>query len=118
MTTVQLECTVTGCKSGPGSAKWKTSALPPDTALQLLVLHRQDQHGVAVPTVVNDGEGGAKGKLVKLDRPKLTENCSQQDFEFFRTEWNAYYESTGKQSDKRRRGELKILMPVASYYTR
>ena len=106
MTTVQLECTATDCKAGPGGAKWKTSALPPDTALQLLVLHRQDQHGVAVPTVVNDGEGGARGKLVKLDRPKLAENCSQQDFEFFRTEWNAYYESTGKQSDKIMKDQL------------
>ena len=44
--------------------------------------------------------------MVKLDRPKLTENCSQQDFEFFRTEWNAYYESTGKQSDKIMKDQL------------
>ena len=109
MTSVQLECTNADCKAGPQGTKWKTSLLPPDTALQLLVLHRQDQHGATVPVpnaVSGGGEGGAKSRLVKLDRPKLTENCSQQDFEFFRTEWNAYYESTGKQSDQIMKDQL------------
>ena len=107
MTTVKLECTATDCNAGSDGSKWATPDLPPDAALRLLDLHRQDCHGAAAPTaVVGGGEGGAKNKLVKLDRPKLNENCSQQDFEFFKTEWNAYYESTGRQSDKIMKDQL------------
>ena len=115
MTTVKLDCTATDCNAGSDGSKWATPDLPPDAALRLLDVHRQDCHGAAAPTaVVGGGEGGAKNKLVKLDRPKLNENCSQQDFEncsqqdfeFFRTEWNAYYESTGRQSDKIMKDQL------------
>ena len=100
MAAVQLDCTATECEAGAGGGKWKTPALPVDAALQLLDRHRQDHHGAAAPTAAGGGDGGAKSRLVKPDRPKLVENCSQQDFEFFKTEWNAYYEGTGRQPDK------------------
>ena len=50
MTTVQLECTATDCNAGSDGSEWKTPKLPPDAALRLLDLHRQDRHGAAAPT--------------------------------------------------------------------
>ena len=81
MTIVKLECTATKCSAGSDGSRWTTPDLPPDTALRLLDLHRQDCHGASASSAVSGGgEGGVKNRLVKLERPKLTENCSQQDF--------------------------------------
>ena len=103
MSTISLECTVTDCKAGPRDGKWKTPELPVTAALALLDRHRQDHHGMGGDVVRGGGsssEGVSRSRLAKLDRPKISENCSQQDFEFFKTEWQAYHDSNGEQPEK------------------
>ena len=98
-----MECTVTDCKAGPRDGKWKTPELPVTAALALLDRHRQDHHSISSDVVRGGGgssEGVSRGRLAKLDRPKISENCSQQDFEFFKTEWQAYHDSNGEQPEK------------------
>ena len=81
-----LECTVTDCKAGPSGGKWKTPELPVTAALAILDRHRQDHHGTGSDVGRGgggSGEGVSRGRLAKLERPKISENCTQQDFEFF-----------------------------------
>ena len=85
------------CEAGPNKVKWRTPKLPVDAALRLLDRHCIDHHGATDNGGVGSVEGGSKGRLPKIERPKLMENCSQQDFEFFKTEWNAYSTSAGVQ---------------------
>ena len=54
-------------------------------------------HKQALGAHGGDVGGGNRSRFVKLDKPKLVENCSQQDFEFFTKEWKAYYFSSGMQ---------------------
>ena len=98
-----LECTVTDCKAGPSGGKWKTPELPVTAALAILDRHRQDHHGTGSDVGRGgggSGEGVSRGRLTKLERPKISENCTQQDFEFFKTEWQAYHDSNGEQPEK------------------
>ena len=97
---ISLKCTVEVCEAGSGEARWKTPKLPVDAALWLRDRHRTDQHGATDNVGGGGGVGGSKGRLPKIERPKLTENCTQQNFAFFKTEWNAYSLSAGTQPDE------------------
>ena len=103
MSVTSLECTVTDCKAVLNGGKWKTPELPVTAALAILDRHRQDHHGTG--SDVGRGGGGSsevvsRGRLAKLERPKISENCTQQNFEFFMTEWQAYHDSNGEQPEK------------------
>ena len=64
------------CKLGAGGAVWKTTPMPADIAMQLLDRHRQDNHGTSTQAV----KGGSRNRLKKIERPKLSANCTQGDF--------------------------------------
>ena len=93
MTIVKLECTATKCSAGSDGSRWTTPDLPPDTALRLLDLHRQDCHGASASSAVSGGgEGGVKkndhlmdlggsgtvGLADKTDRNKLKPGCESE----------------------------------------
>ena len=103
---VVLDCTVEKCEAGPNKVKWRTPKLPVDAALRLLDRHRTDHHGATDNGGVGSVEGGSKGRLPKIERPKLMENCTQQDFAFFKTEWNAYSTSAGIQPENIMKDQL------------
>ena len=86
MTDVVLACTLGSCTLGVGGTIWKTPSMPAAAAAQYVQSHVQSNHGAGA----GDGGGGARSKLQKIERPKLSSNCSQQDFEFFREEWRMY----------------------------
>jgi len=77
---VELECTSQACTAGLGEMRWKTQALSENNAMRMLRLHEKNYHPVIVQAAPAGGDGGTKSRLVKLYRPKFTENCTQQDF--------------------------------------
>lgn len=76
MLDLTMECTVPTCKLGAGGAVWKTTPMPADIAMQLLDRHRQDNHGTSTQAV----KFGSRNRLKKIERPKLSANCTQGDF--------------------------------------
>ena len=83
-----LECTVAGCKLGAGETVWKTRSMPAVATASMMDGHIFS-HKQTLGAHGSDVGGGSTSRLVKLDRPKLAENCTQQDFEFFQKEWQA-----------------------------
>ena len=73
---VELECTAQPCTVGPGETRWKTKALSENNAMRLLDLHEKNYNPVIVQAALAGGDGGTKSRLVKLDGPKLAENCT------------------------------------------
>ena len=70
---VELSCTTPDCALGPGGIPYKTPALEPALAMEMLNNHRADAHGACA---AGGGEGAAQGKkkphLSKLPRPTIT----------------------------------------------
>ena len=88
----ELECQTQGCNHGEGGARWKTSPLTEDKALEMLKLHRADAHGQQIGGgggAVHDG-GGGKVQLGKIPCPVICGGYSQEDFKYFKRTWNQY----------------------------
>jgi hypothetical protein len=94
----EIKRPATDCTSGVAGACWTSPKLPAEVAMALLQIHHGDVHGRGQAVGGVEG-GGARSKLQKIDRPKLTSNCNQQDFEFFKDEWGTYCSSIGVQPD-------------------
>ena len=71
-----LECTHQGCTEGPGGGKYKTPALEPAVAIEMLKMHREDCHSQVVGPV----GGSSKVQLTKIPRPTISVGCSQEEF--------------------------------------
>ena len=92
----QLDCTVLQCDLGDGGARWKTPALSENNALKYLERHEINAH------VQHDGGGranvgggaGGKSRLAKIPRPTVSGGCSQEEFNFFISEWERYVRSS------------------------
>ena len=82
----QLECKLPECDKGPGGVTWKTPALSEENALKLLERHETIAH------VQQDGRGaggaGGRSRLAKIPRPTVSGGCSQEEFNFFKSEWD------------------------------
>ena len=92
---IQLECDVPECDKGPGGIKWKTPAVSEENALKLLERHERLSH-VHQDGGGGGGAGGAGGKsrLAKIPRPTVSGGCSQEEFNFFKSEWDRYVRSS------------------------
>ena len=60
---------------------WKTEELTLAMAAEHLELHHEANHGIHCASL---------DKLQKLEHPVLMTGCSQQDFGFFKEEWDRY----------------------------
>ena len=91
----QLDCTVPQCDHGDGGAKWKTPALSEDNALKYLERHVTDAHGQQDGGgTAGGGSAGGKSKLAKIPRSTVSGGCIQEEFNFFKSEWDRYVRSS------------------------
>ena len=81
MAPTTLECTHADCALGDEGAKYKTPALELEYAMQMLLMHRQDNHQQGAPVVA--GAGVRKSKAEKVSRPTIKMGSSEDDFNFF-----------------------------------
>ena len=92
-----LVCPTTESTHGHGGARWRTPPLSEDNAMDLMDVHRAVAHSQQIGG--GDGEAEADhdaewswpgSSLQEIPRPVLQGKCSQEDFNFFRREWQRY----------------------------
>ena len=92
MAEIELQCTVLDCKAGHGGKKFKTPAMAPALAMQMLAMHLESVH--------QQGGGGrgavaAAVKPEKLPRPNVKKGVGEDKFLIFKDLWSRYKRSTG-----------------------
>ena len=79
-----LECVAPTCSLGVEGARLKLSSLPPNVTVQTLNFNMQFNHGGGVQGGRGASSGGGPGcRLQKMERSRLSANCSQTNFIFF-----------------------------------
>ena len=58
--------------------------------------HIQAMHSSSIST---PHEANGKSRLEKINRPSVTTGCSQDDFEFFKSEWDRYKDHSKEKDD-------------------
>ena len=91
MAPTTLECTHADCALGDEGAKYKTPELELEYAMQMLLMHRQDNHQQGAPVVA--GAGVRKSKAEKVSRPTIKMGSSEDDFNFFQCLFESYKRS-------------------------
>ena len=89
--TTTLECTIQVCSHGEGGTHWRTHLLPESAAIEMLKRNLVDCHGQQVGGGgggVDDGEGQVQ--LDEIPHLVITGGCSQEEFKYFRRQWNMY----------------------------
>ena len=71
----------TSFKCAAQECAWQTEELTLAMATEHLELHHEPNHCI---------HGASRDKLQKLEHPVLMTGCSQQDFGFFKEEWDRY----------------------------
>ena len=97
-----LECTHQGCTEGPGGGKYKTPALEPAVAIEMLKMHREDCHSQVVGPV----GGSSKVQLTKIPRPTISGGCSQEDFQGFKRAWKRYTRASNETDEVKLKDQL------------
>ena len=64
-----LECTSRDCTLGDNGGRWKTPELESSLAMQMLVMHREDNHQQPLSVQVAEN-AGKKNKAEKVSRPQ------------------------------------------------
>ena len=90
--THSLECTSPECTLGVGGARYKTPAYPLEYAMQMLVMHREDNHQQRQPVQVVESNGQNR-KAEKVSRPTIKMGSSEDDFIFFQCLFESYKRS-------------------------
>ena len=88
--TCSLECTSPECTLGEGGARYRTPELEMEVAMQLLVMHREDNHKQPQPAQVTNTQ---KHKAEKVSRPIIKMGSSEDDFIFFKCLFESYKRS-------------------------
>ena len=91
MAPTTLECTHPDCTLGNDGAKYKTPEMEMEFAMQLLVMHRQDNHRQGAQVMA--GAGVKKTKAEKVNRPTIKMGSSEDDFNFFQCLFESYKRS-------------------------
>ena len=88
-----IPCTVDQC------AWTSPDKLSSETAMQLLLMHRQDIHSdlAAAPAPALHAPVQSAGKVERPHRPTVTTGMSETDWNFFLHEWGRYTRQTGIQ---------------------
>ena len=74
----------------PGCAFTTPASLSSEVAMQILQLHRQDNHGEARPAPIAQNNS----KMERPARPAVTSGMSESDWNFFLHEWQRYTRQT------------------------
>ena len=90
--TCSLECTSPDCTLGDNGGRWKTPELESSLAMQMLVMHREDNHQQPLP-VQGVETAGKKNKAEKVSRPTIKMGSSEDDFIFFKCLFESYKRS-------------------------
>ena len=84
-----LPCTVPDCE-------FATPAnLSSEVAMQLLIMHRQDQHDSALLPGGPGTQSSSTAKVERPSRPSIKQGMSETSWNFFLQEWNRYTRQTG-----------------------
>ena len=82
------------CDKGAAEAKWKTPALSEENNLKLLKRHETIAHVHQEGRAAAGGGGaGRRSRLTKITRHSVSGGCSQEEFNFFKREWERYVRS-------------------------
>ena len=87
-----LECTSRECTLGDDGGRWRTPELESSLAMQMLVMHREDNHRQPLP-VQDVGTASKKNKAEKVSRPTIKMGSSEDDFIFFKCLFESYKRS-------------------------
>ena len=87
--THSLECTNPECTLGEDGARYKTPEYPLEFAMQMLRMHREDNHR---PVQVVESSSQNR-KAEKVSRPTIKMGSSEDDFIFFQCLFEAYKRS-------------------------
>ena len=90
--TCSLECTSRDCTLGDNGTRYRTPELESGLAMQMLVMHREDNH--QQPRPVQSVEAASKkNKAEKVSRPTIKMGSSEDDFIFFKCLFESYKRS-------------------------
>ena len=89
--TVSLECTSPECTVGDGGTRYKTPAYPLEYAMQMLVMHDNNNHRQPRPAQVVESSQNRKAE--KVSRPTIKMGSSKDDFIFFQCLYESYKRS-------------------------
>ena len=90
--THSLECTSAECTLGENGARYRTPELEISLAMQMLVMHREDNHRQPRPAQVVE-TNSQKSKAEKVSRPTIKMGSSEDDFIFFQCLFESYKRS-------------------------
>ena len=90
--TCSLECTSRDCTLGDNGTRYKTPELESGLAMQMLVMHREDNHQQPRP-VQSMETAGKKNKAEKVSRPTIKMGSSEDDFILFKCLFESYKRS-------------------------
>ena len=87
---LSLECTSPNCTLGDNGARYRTPELEGSLAMQLLLMHNENNHKQTVQT----GEASTqKRRAEKVCRPTIKMGSSEDDFIFFKCLFESYKRS-------------------------
>ena len=87
---LSLECTSPNCTLGDNGARYRTPELEGSLAMQLLLMHNENNHKQTVQT----GEANTqKRRAEKVCRPTIKMGSSEDDFIFFQCLFESYKRS-------------------------
>ena len=103
---IQLTCAAPDCAHGDGGAVYKTPALEPTLAMEMLKIHRADAHNVPPDGGGAPGGGAKKIHMEKIPRPTLSGGSSQEDYRQFKQQWDQYVRASNETDEVRIRDQL------------
>ena len=87
--TCSLECENPDCSLGKNGARWKSPEMEASLAMQLLVVHIENNHKQQPVQVVET----KKSKAEKVSRPTIKMGSTEDDFIFFKCLFESYKRS-------------------------
>ena len=87
-----MECTSRECTLGDDGGRWRTPELESSLAMQMLVMHREDNHQQPQPAQVVESSSQNR-KAEKVSRPTIKMGSSEDDFIFFKCLFESYKRS-------------------------
>ena len=88
---LSLECTSPNCTLGDNGARYRTPELEGSLAMQLLLMHNENNH--KQQPVQTMEAGSQKRRAEKVSRPTIKMGSSEDDFIFFKCLFESYKRS-------------------------
>ena len=87
---IELECAVPGCNFGGQGTNYKTPALEPTLAMEMLKIHRADAHGLGGAESVYDCDAQVEALPEPVCQAVLHRGCSVEEFKSFTVDWDKF----------------------------